>query len=205
MWWYFPNISKNPSSFSPALRYHLVQATTISHLLFFNSLLTVSLTPRLSVNPNPFISLHSESPFCGINLIVSLPTLTPVHPFGSSSFLWGLMTKWEVSTPYHGIKWPQPRVGPFHQWHFSSWTHFLDLLTDLASGQTDQDRHKVAYCTWNIFLEKKNTRSSSMCTCKATFPQEIMEAALEFGHFQDSDFRKSSPSGGSSSLLEERD
>lgn len=176
MWWYFPNISKNHPLLSsptvpPGSGYHY-----LSPSLFQQS-------PWLSLNSkimwtqiHSFLASFRVTFYCGINLIVSLPTLTPVHPLVAPHSCEDHLAKVKVSTPYHGIKWPQPRVGPFHQWHFSSWNHFLTYWPPLLARQTKTGT-KWHNCTWNIFLEKKHIRSS-MCTCKATFPQEIMEAAL---------------------------
>lgn len=72
VWGYLPNIPKNsPSYFQP-------YGTTWSRLpasLTCSSATASWLSPCLQdfVNYNPFLSLHSEWPFCSINLIMSQP------------------------------------------------------------------------------------------------------------------------------------
>lgn len=128
--------------FSPALLCHLVQATTISHLLFCNSLLTVSLTPRVC-EPK---SIH----FTSLRVTVQWykpdhvpPTRTPVHPLAAPHSCEDALAKvrslnslpWDKMTA--AWSWPISPVICFIM------EALLNLLTDLASGQTDQDRHKV--------------------------------------------------------------
>ena len=87
MWWYFPNISKNPSS---SLQPY---GTTwfrlpLSLTFFFNSFLTVSLTPRLC-EPKSIHFTSFRVTFQWYKSDRVPPHPHPSTPFGSSSFLWG--------------------------------------------------------------------------------------------------------------------